>query len=405
MAVAETHYIMAALPLPDEELLARLIAFDTSSGSSNLPIADFVCEYLDRPGVRLYRVASADGRMVNVIAVAGGSGRPAPGSAGGAGGAEGADGLVLSGHFDVVPPGDGGWQSDPFTLTKSGDTWVARGSADMKGFVALAMNRLRSVQTGKLRAPLALLLTYDEELGSLGAQRLLAAWPAGVKLPHNVVVGEPTSLRAVRMHKGHLSMRVTVHGRAAHSGSPQLGVNAIEPAARIVTALTRLGETLKRRPAETARFFAAVPYPVLNVGMIHGGSAVNVIPERCVIELGVRLLPGGNAAAMAEQIRDATAKTEPSHRVEVEVVNDNPPMFLPESARIHQILCGLLGQKQSYGVTFASDAGVLAQNGYECVLFGPGSIEVAHKLNECLPIDEFHKAGPILDRLIGQMCQ
>lgn len=377
--------------LSDTQLLERLVAFDSTSAKGDLAIADFVCEYLEPGGLQITRNESADGSRVNVIAIV-----PARGA-----GSDG-DGLLLCGHLDVVPADEPEWTGDPFTLREASGNLIGRGTCDMKGSVALAMNLLLEAEPARLARPLALLLTYDEELGSLGAQRFCETWSG--PLPRQVVVGEPTSLRAVRMHKGHLALQVTIHGKGAHSGSPHLGLNAIEAAARVVQGLTRLAETLKQNRSDTGRFFPAVPFTVLSVVRIHGGSAMNVVPDLCVIDLGVRLLPGANDEAVIEWVRDTVAKSAPGIRKEVEVVNNNPPMLCPEGAAVHAGLCELLGQRQSVGAGFASDAGVLSRCGYECVLFGPGSIDVAHKPDEFVPLDELGRARATLERLIERLC-
>jgi len=274
----------------------------------------------------------------------------------------------------------------------------------MKGSVALAIFLLAAAGAQELRQPMALLLTFDEELGSLGAQHFARTWPADRPLPTNVVVGEPTSLRAVRMHKGHLWMEVTIYGTAAHSGLPHLGHNAIEAATRVVSALSRLSDVFKQKRSDNSRYFSTVPFTVLNVARIAGGEAVNVIPDRCVIDLGLRLLPGMNTEAAIEWVRDAATKADPQSRITVSVRNNNPPLLLDPDAPIHTALCEQLGQKQSFGVSFASDAGVLSELGMQCVLFGPGSIEAAHKPNEFVPIDEFNRAGVILRQLVTKFC-
>ncbi|MHC4127788.1 MAG: acetylornithine deacetylase [Planctomycetota bacterium] len=383
--------------LTDEELLGRLVAFDSSSAKSNLPIADFACAYLERPGVAVSRHASPDGAKANVVAVAGPA--RADESGGGGGG-----GLVLCGHLDVVPAEEPGWRSDPFRLTEVDGTWVGRGACDMKGSIALAMSILAAVDVGRLVRPLALLLTYDEELGSLGAQHFAGTWPRDRALPPSVLVGEPTALRAVRMHKGHLTLRVTVQGKAAHTGSPHLGANAIEAAARVVQALSRLGDILRQKRCDSSPYFAAVPYPVLSISRINGGTAINVIPDRCVVDLGIRLLPGMNTPDAVEQVRDIVAKSEPHGNATVDVINNSPPLLTDENSRLHAALCDQLGQRQSCGVSFASDGGPLAERGFECVLFGPGSIDVAHRPNEFVPIDEFRRARSILEHLVERFC-
>ncbi|MBA3659453.1 MAG: M20/M25/M40 family metallo-hydrolase, partial [Gemmatimonadales bacterium] len=278
--------------LSDRDLLSRLVAYDTTSRLSNLPLADFVAEYLDRPGTRLTRLPSEDGRKTSLLIE---TGPPARDGAG----------LVLSGHMDVVPADEAGWRSDPFALDDQGDRYAARGSADMKGFLALAINRFAPLDGSRLTAPLALLLTYDEEVGTVGARRFVETFDAERPLPRSVVVGEPTALRVIRSHKGMLRLRLSFEGRAAHSGYPHLGRSAIEPAARAIVALAELRHQMESERPAYAELFPAVPYPALNTGIVQGGSAANVIPDRCDIQLGIRLLPEMSAQAMADRVETA----------------------------------------------------------------------------------------------------
>jgi acetylornithine deacetylase len=388
--------------LSDADLLSRLVAFDSTSRNSNLPLADFLCDYLDRPGVRIVRQPSPDGTKANVVAWLG----PEPT------GSEPSErpGLVLSGHMDVVPAEEEGWQSDPFTLTDGGDRWVARGACDMKGFLAIAANlalvALAAAATGRLRAPLALVFTYDEEVGTLGARHLLESYADGRLLPRNAVIGEPTSLRVARAHKGHLKMRITLHGRSAHSGYPHLGVNAIEPAGRVIDALAALRRTLESEPAPHAELFPEVPYVPLNVGTVHGGSAINVVPDRCIVEVGVRPLPGMDSAALAERVRRAVTETLAGLHgaFDVELLSDSPPLFLDDDAPIHRHLRALVGQQADATVSFATDAGWLQRLGLDCAVFGPGTIEVAHKPNEHVPKAELARARGLIGETVRHFC-
>ncbi len=384
--------------LSDPELLARLVAFDSTSRNSNLPIAGFLCDYLDRPGIRIDRNPSPDGGKENVVAWVG----PEP--------RDDRAGLVLSGHMDVVPADEDGWRSDPFTLADEGDRWVARGACDMKGFLALAANlAVEAAASGRLRAPLALVFTYDEEVGTLGARRLLESYPEGRALPRSAIIGEPTSLRVARAHKGHLKLRITLRGRSAHSGYPHLGVNAIEPAGRVVNALVHLREELERETALNQDLFPEVPYVPLNIGTVHGGSAINIVPDRCIVEVGIRPLPGASSEELTERVRRAAvaaaAPLEPSFEPNIEVLSDSPPMLLDESAPIHRHLCGLVGQEHGATVSFATDAGWLQQLGIDCAIFGPGTIEVAHKPNEHLPKEELAAARGLLERTVRRFCE
>src|SRR5688572_7769387 len=253
--------------LSDAALLERLVAFDTTSRLSNLPLADFVSDYLDRPAIRVEKIWSNDGTKANLVVRAGAD-------------REDAEGLTLSGHMDVVPADEPEWRSPPFTLTTAGETYVGRGAADMKGFLALAINRLARLDPTRLRRQLALLLTYDEETGTLGARQFAERRDEAPALPRDVIIGEPTSLRVVRLHKGMIRLQLGFRGRAAHSGYPHLGRNAIEPAARAIGALAGLRAEMEAERPPHGEHFPEVPYAALNVGLVSGGSAVNVIPDR-----------------------------------------------------------------------------------------------------------------------------
>ncbi|NNF44638.1 MAG: acetylornithine deacetylase [Phycisphaerales bacterium] len=369
--------------LSDRGLLARLVAFDSVSSRPNRPIADFLCAYLEDAGVRVERDEHDGGAKVNVRAAVG----PDPGPT--------RDGLLLCGHLDVVPADEPEWDGDPFTLRAAGDRLYGRGTTDMKGFVALAVNRLCAAADTHA-APLVLLLTCDEEVGGIGAQRLSARW-GPERWPRATVIGEPTQLRVVRMHKGHLKLRVTVEGRAAHSGSPQLGINAIARATPVLSALDALRATLAGERAPASVFFPEVPAPVLNIGRIEGGSAVNVVPDRCVIDVGVRLLPGASVPAFLERFEASVGDD-----ARVEVVNDNPPMESAAGTPLDTCARSLVDQTESIGVSFASDGGVLQRDlGCVCILFGPGDMAVAHRPNEYLETAELTRGAALLEQLVA----
>jgi acetylornithine deacetylase len=378
-------------PLTDAALLERLVAFDTTSRLSNLPLVDFVCNYLDGPGILLNRMGSPDGTKANLIVRCGPE-------------AERGAGLTLSGHMDVVPAEEPEWRSAPFRLTRSGDTWVGRGAADMKGFLALAINRVAGLDPPHVRRPLALLLTYDEEIGTIGARRFTEEANAAPLLPRDVVIGEPTSLRVVRLHKGMLRLELAFHGRAAHSGYPHLGRNAIEPAARAIAALAELRATMERERPPNGQYFPEVPYAALNVGVVTGGSAANVIPDRCTVQLGIRLLPGMGTEDMVERVRATIEAALPAEPFDLTLLGESPAMILDEGAALHRQLRDLVNQSGTESVAFATDAGWLQRAGFRCAIFGPGNIEVAHRPNEFLPIAEFERAGTLLDELIRRRC-
>ncbi len=405
--IIEYYAMNISTPLSDAELLARLVAFDTTSCNSNLPLADFISDYLDRPEVVVERVSSPGGEKANLVITVG------PRVDG-----DTRDGLVLCGHMDVVPAEEPEWRTDPFELTETDDSYVGRGACDMKGFVALAVNAAARAAAraaahaaarsagNRPRRPLTLILTYDEELGTLGARHFVDTWPAERPLPRRAIIGEPTSLRAVRLHKGHATVRLTFRGESAHSGYPHLGKNAVEPAGRAVCALADLRRTLEAEGAPHGEHFGEVPFVALNVARLRGGSAVNIVPDRCVIDVGFRVLPGMEARAVAERIRSTVAEAvsgEGTH-FDFERLEESPPLMLDAGSDLYTAVCDLIGQKETVSVSYATDAGWLASAGFECLIWGPGTIAVAHKPNESMPKDEYARASGLLERLVERFC-
>ncbi len=378
-------------PLSDAELLGRLVAFDSTSHLSNLPLVDFLADYLDRPGVRIERNPSAAGDKANLVVWLG----PEPTAE--------RHGLLLCGHLDVVPAGEG-WTSDPFQLAERGERYVGRGACDMKGFLALAANAAAEAAPERLAAPLALVFTYDEEVGTLGARRLVETYAPARLLPAQAIIGEPTSCRVASLHKGHLKLRLTHRGVSAHSGYPHLGDNAIEPAGRTIVALAALRRALESEPALHAERFPEVPFVPLNVGTVRGGSAINVVPELCVVEVGVRPLPGMSSGALAARIEAAARAAAAPTELEVEVLSDSPALLVRKNAPIVQYLSTAVGQREPASVSFATDAGWLAELEIDCAIWGPGSIEVAHKPDEHLPKAELAAARPVLAAAVAHFC-
>jgi acetylornithine deacetylase len=375
--------------LSDLDLLARLVAIDSTSHLSNLPLAQALADYLGRPGVRIDLLPSTDEGKANLVV------RTGPDETEG--------GLTLCGHMDTVPANEPEWRSDPFTLTPDGERWVARGASDMKGFLALAANRLAALDPARLRRPLALLFTYDEETGTHGARRF-AESAERPPIPRDVVIGEPTQLGAVRLHKGMLRLRLTFHGVAAHSAYPHLGRNAIEPAGRAIAALSDLRVQLEAERPPHGEHFPKVPFVALNIGTVAGGRAINIVPDRCVVQLGIRLLPGTSVDQLTERVRQAVREALPEEAFDLDFISLSPALMLEEDAALHRELCAELGQPGSRSVNFATDAGWLQTAGFRCVLFGPGNIEDAHRANEFVPAGDLVRAGEVLEALIARRC-
>ena len=379
--------------IPTPELLERLVAFDTTSRHSNMALADFVCDYLDRPHVRVIRHPSTDGTKTNLVVIVGPEVDP-----------EDRGGLVLSGHMDVVPAGESEWHSDPFTLTRRDDRLIGRGSCDMKGFLALAVDAVARADAATLRRPLSLLLTFDEEIGTLGARHFVRTPPPDLVLPRRVIIGEPTGFTAVRLHKGHMRLVLTTEGKAAHSGFPQSGSNAIEPMARAIVALSGLRGQLESERTESSSHFGEVPFVTLNVARIDGGSATNVVPDRCRLDIGIRLLPGMDGDAMVDRVRETIHGALGRSEFDLETMYQSPPMVLPADNDLYRALCDSVGQRDTASVYYATDGGWLSQAGFECVVFGPGDMDTAHKPDEWLPLADLEWGAKLVAQIVARYC-
>lgn len=395
------------------ELLARLVSFDTTSahGRPTVPLGDHVCEVLDHPGIRHERFDCGGGRENLWFET---------------GPAVGADrrGLLLCGHVDVVPAEEPEWTADPFELRivsgPDGDRAIGRGACDMKGFDAIAIDLLReAADRGGLEEPLCLLLTCDEEIGTIGAGRFAGQW-GDRPIPRRTIVGEPTSLRPVRGHKGHLAISIEVGGRGCHTGFPARGINAIERTLPVLEALRALRREMVAERTEASGLFPETPFPVLTVASVQSGTAINVMPERASLRVGVRLLPGQSASAFMPRVAAAIERhglsvtladglENPLPAVDdalgedqclVVATNDTPAYAIDSDAPFLAEVRDLVGDREELGANFGTDAGRLEPLGCDSVVFGPGDISVAHRPDEWISVDEIRRARELIGRLV-----
>ena len=267
-----------------EELLAALVGFDTTSRLSNLALIDYVAAYLARFGIASTRIHNDEKTKANLFATIG------PGTSGG---------FVLSGHTDVVPVDGQAWTSDPFVLTERGTRLYGRGACDMKGFLACVLAAVPDMAAAKLKRPIHLCFSYDEEVGCVGVGSMIAhIVAAGIK-PALCIIGEPSSMRVINAHKSINSFRTTVTGHSAHSSRTQEGVSAILAAAKLMTFLDNLAKEMQERGDPSGRFDP--PYTSLSVGLVQGGTAVNIIPKDCTFAWEYRALPEGDTGEIAQR--------------------------------------------------------------------------------------------------------
>ena len=376
-------------------LLAKLIAFDTTSRASNLAFIEYVEALLAGLGVGSTRVPNADGSKTNLYATLG----PA---------VEG--GIVLSGHTDVVPVDGQRWDSDPFTLSERDGRLYGRGSCDMKGFLALALATAPVfAEPGRLRRPIHLAFSYDEEVGCIGAPAMIERIAATLPRPAAVIVGEPTNMEVVHGHKGITSYVVTITGHEAHSSLTHLGLSANMAAIRLMRVLADLAETLEHHADPHSPF---VPrHATLTIGQINGGTAVNILARECVFVFDLRCPPGTEpepllAPFLAQaHALDAEMKARFAEAGVAVVRRSRTPSFAPEpdgaAERIARALAGDNGPPRV--VPYAAEAGQFQGAGFSTVICGPGSIDQAHQPDEYVEISQMERGAAFMRRLIEDL--
>lgn len=311
-------------------------------------------------------------------------------------------GLVISGHMDVVPTEGQPWTSDPFRMVERDGRLYGRGTADMKGFLAAATVALGRIARDAYRKQLVLIWTHDEEVGCLGSAALVDAWTSG-PAPKACWIGEPTGFRILRMHPGHVAVEVVVHGKAAHSSRPDLGVNAIEGAADVVREVRALAAELAEEAATDLPEMER-PTVAVNVAQIEGGVAVNVVPDRCAVRIGYRPLPGRDPLEVWSRLRDRVERIGLVARWDGHVLRVTPSMYTPAGTALEPLLDLHADDHRHGAASFATDGGNLAKLGMEPLVFGPGAIEVAHMADEHVAVADLVRAVDVVEAVVRARC-
>lgn len=379
--------------LSTTELLGRLIGFDTVSRHSNLALIDFVAEYLEGFGVPSTRVPDETGKKANLVATIG----PADQA-----------GLVLSGHTDVVPVDGQDWHSDPFVARQADQRIYGRGSADMKGFIASVLSRVPTMTRAPLRRPLVLALSYDEEVGCVGVRRLLAQMAQWPVRPMGCVVGEPTLMNIMIGHKGKRSLRVTIRGTAAHSSLAPTAVNAVEYGARLTVFIQDLGRQLASSGRRDPLYDVA--HTTAHVGVLRGGTQLNIVPEHCVLDFEFRALPEDDVDQMVLAVKAHAARElepqmqaiAPATGIDFEIISGFPGLSTSPTHGFVGTMKQLAGRTDHGKVAFGTEAGLFNDLvGVPSVICGPGSIAQAHKANEYVELSELAACDHFIDAIIG----
>ncbi len=376
------------------DLLADLIAFDTTSRESNLALIDYVRAYLAGLGIDSELLFNAERSKANLYARIG----PA-----------GTGGVMLSGHSDVVPVDGQTWTLPAFALSERDGRLYGRGTADMKGFIACVLAALPRFLDAPLRLPLHIAISYDEEVGCLGVRSLVERLRASPERPAICLIGEPTEMRPVLGHKGKLAMRCEVHGAACHSAYAPQGVNAIEYAAKLIGRLGEIGERLTAPEHHDSRFDP--PYSTVQTGVIQGGRALNIVPAECRFDFEMRALPADDPQQVAAELRDYAERELLPRMRAVSAASDirfselsSYPGLLTDAASDAARLLALIAEREDFTtVAFGTEGGLFDEAGVATVVCGPGSMEQGHKPDEFVSLDQLARCDAMLARLAGWM--
>lgn len=372
-----------------KEILAKLVSFDTVSHKTNIPMAEWIRDYLKDQGVAATMLPADDGIHTNLYATIG---------------PEGVSGVALSGHMDVVPVVGQDWETDPFTMVERDGKLYGRGTTDMKGYLACVLAAVPDFKRRKLSVPIHIAFSYDEEVGCTGVRPMIDELGKSLPKPRMVLVGEPTSMRVVDAHKGGARWRVDIKGRAVHSSVAPLGVNTITYAAKIIGELHRMEEELKAKP--NARFDP--PHGTLTITRLEAGTASNIVPAECWFLWEIRALPGQDVSGyerrlnvfVQEKCLPEMRKVAPEADIKITKSQMGIPAFeATAGSEVVALALKLAQQNETFAVSYGTEASLFHVGGCPSVVCGPGDIAQAHTANEWIETAELDKGMAFMRRL------
>ncbi len=381
--------------LTPRQILERLVGFPTVSVRSNLELVDWLEAYLTGHGVTCRRHWSADRQKAALMAHAG---PMLPG------------GVVLSGHSDVVPVEGQSWTGDPWVVRERDGRLYGRGTCDMKGFVALAVWAVVAAERSGVRRPLQLALSYDEELGCVGAPPMIRTLKQVFPQADLAVIGEPSGMKIITGHKGGTGFHVHVKGFEVHSSLLPHGVSAVMQAARLIQWVNDQNARARATPPGPAAAGFDPPYTTQHVGMIQGGTANNITAADCRFSIEMRVVPGEDIDARAAAFVAEAARIEAEMRAvrpETGITLTrffDVPGLVPEPGGAAEALVRRLTGDNAVGVvSYGTEAGQFQEQGYSAVICGPGDIAQAHQPDEWLSLEQFAAGKIFMDRLLDDL--
>lgn len=393
MHTAINHSTTKAKSTLAQEILAKLIAFPILGGQSNNSIADWIENYLSEYGIPFHNVFNEEGNKRSIHCRIG----PAVDN-----------GVVLSGHTDVVPVAGQDWHSDPFEIIEKGGKLYGRGTCDMKGFIACCLACLPEMIAADLKKPIYFAFSYDEEIGCWAGHDLAKAIiTTYTEKPRFAIIGEPSEMEVITGQKGMGTLETTLTSRGAHSSKIYTEASTIYEAAKLVGWLeNKMEELIVNGGEKDARF--TPPHSTLHVGKFNGGIAHNIVADNCTIVWDLRTLPKDDATAIIEEFKEYCAERIAIMRKKVPEFNITNKEWFPfvvpldtkEDAPVVKFVQQLTDSTIINAVSYASEAGQFAAEGFEVVICGPGSIEQAHRANEFIEIEQMEKGVLFMEKLI-----
>ncbi len=382
-------------PLSARDLLEKLVSFPTVSRDSNLPLIDWVEDYLSGFGITCHRDYNADKTKAGLFAHIG---------------PETEGGVILSGHTDVVPVDGQDWVTDPFTVTEKDGKLYGRGCADMKGFDALAIWAAVEAQRRGIRRPLQIALSRDEEIGCIGAPPLIRAMDGTVPKAELAIIGEPSMMKIVTGHKGGSGFTVHVKGHEVHSSIMHTGVNAIMESAKLIEWANQMNAEARARTPSTEGAIFTPPWTTTHVGTIEGGTAHNITAKDCHFGITWRVVPDESLDDWKARFREKAAEVEaemqavhPSARIEISDMFTVPGLRPEDDGLAERFVRDLTGSNGTEVVSYATEGGQFQDGGYSAVVCGPGDIAQAHQPNEFITLAQFKEGEHFMVRLLDRL--
>lgn len=376
------------------EILADLIGFDTTSCNSNLALMAYIQRFLEQHGVASKLVYDGQETKANLYATIGPTEKA---------------GVMLSGHTDTVPVTGQNWTTEPYQMSELDGRYYGRGTSDMKGFIAVVLAAVPQMVQQNLHTPIHLAFSYDEEIGCVGVRRLIHTLQNHPLKPAVCIIGEPTSMQVVTSHKGKLAAKVTVSGKECHSGMAPLGVNAVNYAARMIIWLEQLAQNKEDfGPFEEGY---DIPHSTVHTGTVKGGTALNIVPNRCEFLFEIRNIAQENPRDLlaqfttyAEELVAEMRLTDKNCDISVEITTEYPGLSTAQDAEVVAFVKKLAQSTANANINFGTEGGLFSSVlGIPTVVCGPGSMDQGHKPDEFIHISQLQQCEAFMARLIDEL--